>query len=1118
MLVPGCLLQDRYQIVRPIGQGGMGAVYQATDGRLGHTVAIKEILQRDSDLRAAFEREARLLAALRHPALPKVTDHFVEPTGQFLVMEFIPGEDLASLLLRQREPLAVEDVLRWADQLLDALTYLHSQTPPVIHRDIKPQNLKLNERGDVILLDFGLAKGAPGQSPAERSVAGYSLHYAAPEQLRGAPTDARSDLYALAATLYDLLSAVKPAHALKRLTTIAGGQADPLTRVDLLNPAVSPLLAEVIHQALALAPEARFADAAAMRVALHATGGDVTVVAAAAAPQRSLTPVHNLPAQLTSFVGREAEAATVQQLLQSTDVRLVTLTGPGGIGKTRLSLSVATRCLGAFPDGVYFVSLAPVREPHLVLPAIAQTLGVREAANTTVMEGLQAYLQDKTLLLVLDNFEQVVAAAPRVSELLTVAPHIKVLVTSREVLQLRGEQEFPVPTLALPPIKQLPPPEALAQVAAIKLFVQRAQAAKPSFVLNQANAAAVAEICKRLDGLPLALELAAASIKILSAQALLTRLTERFDLPHTGARDAPDRQRTLHASIQWSYDLLAEGERALFRRLAVFRGSFALEAAEVLCQRTGLGEIDVLTGVAALCDKSLVKPLETGEDEPRFTLLETLREFGLRQLAAAGEAEAVQESHADYYYQLVQEAGRQIWGANIAAAVHRLDMENDNLRAALNYSLNQAEGAARSLGLAGSLWRFWEIRGYIVEGRAWLDRALQQPTETPPPDRWLALHGAGNLALDQGEYEVANEHYRESLQRLQARLASLTEPAAIVRTQYNIANTLNNLGHAALMQSDFEQAAGFAAEALALHRQLIGTFNSKVGIGLTLETLAQIKLHQSHYREAEAFSREGLALYRDLGDERGIGWNLLILGTIARERGEYEQAAQRYQECLLLLEKLSNQADMPALYYHWGELARQQGADAQAEAHYQAGLTLAQALGSKKDIAMLLDGLSILACQRAHDEQATSLSEQSLALHREIGNRFGLSEALYNRGQIAYAQQDYAAAATYYTESLALKAQLGDQRGLVHSFKAFAALAMTPPSQPERAARLLGAAETLRRAIGISTMAASRQQDEMMIRTLQTDLGESAFARAWAAGAAMELTQAVAYARGEESL
>ncbi|RIK35326.1 MAG: hypothetical protein DCC55_30640 [Chloroflexi bacterium] len=1112
MLAPGALLQDRYQIVRPIGRGGVGAVYQAIDQRLGHAVAIKEILYSDPLLRAAFEREARLLAALRHPALPKVTDHFVEEAGQFLVMEFIPGEDLASLLLRQREPLAVDDVARWADQLLDVLTYLHSQNPPVIHRDIKPHNLKLNEQREVILLDFGLAKGAPGQTHSERSIAGYTLHYASPEQLRGEQTDPRSDLYALAAALYDLLSAVKPPDALRRLTATAAGQPDPLRPIDMLNPAVSSALATVIHQALALAPAARFADAAAMRLSLHAAiGGDTTQLVSPAAPVRSPFPTSNLPAQLTSFVGREAEVTTLEQLLLSEGLRLLTLTGAGGIGKTRLALELATRCQARFEDGVYFVSLALIRESHLVLPAIAQTLGVREAPNTTVLQSLQIHLQGKEMLLVLDNFEQVVAAAPLVSELLMAAPRLKVLVTSREVLQIQGEQEFPVPVLTLPDLKHLPSPEDLAQVAAVKLFIQRAQAVKPGFHLDNSNAAAIAEICKRLDGLPLAIELAAASIKVFSAPAILTRLAERFELPHTGLRNAPDRQRTLRASISWSYDLLAEDEKALFRRLAVFTGSFDLAAAEALCRGSERLEPFVLAGIASLIDKSLLKPLESTGSEPRFTMLETIREFGLRALAEEGEAEAVRDAHADYFFQLARKAQRHIWGADIAQWVNRLDLENDNLRTALNHYIAHQHGADRSLQLAGSLWRFWEIRGYIVEGRAWLERALERRAEAPPSNRWLPLHGAGNLAADQGDYEVARRHYTESLHLLQTLLPDLEDPAAIRSTQRGIANSLTNLGNIALLQSECEQAVVFTEEALAIHRQL----NNPIGMAITINNLAKIKLCQSHYAQAEALSTESLALYRTLGDERGIGWNLQRLGTIARDRGDHEQASSLYQKSMLLFKKLSDQADMAALLFDQGELARQQGKHEQAEAHYRAGLALAQELGSKKEIADLLDRLSIIACGSGRYARATTLSEQSIVLHREIGNRFGLSESLHNRGHIAYAQGHYAPAAHYYTESLQLKVQLGDQRGIADSFKALALLALTAQRKPLRATRLFAAGEKLRRTIGIGVPLSEQTRDEEALNALRATLGAETFAIAWAAGEAMELEEAVTYA-GEE--
>jgi tetratricopeptide (TPR) repeat protein len=558
---------------------------------------------------------------------------------------------------------------------------------------------------------------------------------------------------------------------------------------------------------------------------------------------------------------------------------------------------------------------------------------------------------------------------------------------------------------------------------------------------------------------------------------------------------------------------LADEEKAFFRRLAVFRGSFALEAAEVLCRESGLAETDVLATIAALVDKSLLNSFESSEFQSRFTMLETIREFGQKQLVERGEATRVWAAYAAYYGQLAQEAEAGVWGATIAAWMSQLDLEIDNLRAALAYYLAHAEGAERSLQLAGSLWRFWEMRGYILEGRTWLDQALQRREEASPSGRWLALLGAGNLAVDQGDYAIGRQHYLESLHLLQTILPSLEDAEAIMRTREGIANNLINIGHIAIFQSDFAQAVAYTEEALALHRQM----NNKVGMAISITNLAMIRLHQSQYDQAEQLSLESLALYQALGDERGIGWNLGWLGAIARERGDYARAAKLYKDCRLIYEKLSSQADLAPLYLDMGDLASQQGDDAQAEAHYQAGFTLAQALGGKKDLAMLLDRLSMIACQRRAYEQATTLSEQSLALHREIGNRFGLSESLHTLGRIAYAQQAYEIAAAHYTESLELKSQVGDQRGLVQLFKAFAALALTAQSQPERAARLLGAAEKLRRVIGIGAPPATRNEDETMIKVLRTSLGETAFAQAWVAGEAMELAQAIIYARGAES-
>ncbi|MGQ0605164.1 MAG: protein kinase domain-containing protein [Anaerolineales bacterium] len=1196
-LSAGALLQSRYRLDVELGRGGMGAVYRAHDLLLDRDVAVKVVggSQESAEGRAHLLREAQAAARLNHPNIVAVYDVGEAEATAFIVMELAEGRTLF-----EYKPESLTSTLTIARQICLALDHAH--THGIIHRDLKPENVILTPNGvagaavtaapvatatalTAKLTDFGLALDVSRLTPSSPLLVG-TVFYLAPEQALGEPVDGRADLYSLGVLLYELTTGVLPFTGDDPLAVITQHLHTPPAPPRVHNPDLPAPLDALIVQLLSKQPDDRPGSADEVRRVLEVLENlqrlDATqpmVVAAPSPPSQS-----NLPLQLTSFIGREREIAEVQRLLAET--RLLMLSGSAGTGKTRLALRAAANVLDAFPDGVWLIELASQSNPALLPQSVASVMGVREEPGFPLTKTLAEALHHKTVLLILDNCEHLIDACARLAEvLLRACPNLKLLATSREALGIPGELAFRVPSLSIPDLSR-PTLAALKQSESGQLFVERALAVKPDFALTEANATVVAQICQRLDGVALALELAAARVKTLTVEQIAARLDDRFRLLTGGSRTALPRQQTLRAMIDWSWELLSEPERVLLRRLAVFWGGWTLEAAEKVASDKVTSEtasvtrplspdavLDLLTH---LVDKSLVL-VEEEEGEARYGLLETIRQYAGQRLLEAGEAEVrqVRSRHLAFFADWAEAAEPALRGLDQLVWLARLELEHDNLRAALKWSLSP-EAIETGVRLAGSLARFWYLHGYWSEGREWLENVLSQlgrgaalsnlaqrakakalygrawlldESGADIPlyeeslqlcrelgDEWGAafcLRGIAAAHINLGSHELAGPHLNESL----ALFEKLEEAWGIGLANFNLGWLKYGRGNSAQAEAHWEAALKYFRRS-----------GDRWGIAVAVSTLGFLARLHGDYHRAAASSEESLQLFRVLGDKAGMATSLGRLGQIALRWGDYQQAIALIQNGLLLRRERGDTNGMAFAFSLLGLAAGYQGDFTRAIAWLEEGLALRVDLDWSSDSIYTLDYLALVHYWQGHFDPAMLRWQEALDLHRKLADHTGLGLALNGLGMVALSRNNFAQAREQLEESLRLFRATNEYRYVAIGLNSLGRLAGAQgereraraffkeslalrkdagerhgiaecleglagvAGQPLHAARLFCAAEALRAAIGAPIPPVESEEHERAVAAVRAALGEGAFATAWAEGRAMMIDQAIQFA------
>jgi predicted ATPase/tRNA A-37 threonylcarbamoyl transferase component Bud32/Tfp pilus assembly protein PilF len=1008
---------SHYKILEKLGGGAAGVVYKGQDTKLKRPVALKFLpaeLTQDPDSKGRFLREARAASALDHTNICGVHEIDETEDGQiFMVLSYYEGETLKRKI--RRGALQPDQAIDIGVQLARGLAKAHAKG--IIHRDIKPANIMITNEGVVKILDFGLAKLQGQTEPTTAGTIVGTLAYMSPEQARGEEVDQRSDIWSLGVVFYEMLTGQLPFRSEDEggmVYSILNRDAQPITAV---RKGVPAGLQRIVSRAMAKRPEERYQRAGEVVVDLKTFKGisetetTMSIPIAEAYPKPS-----NLPLRLTSFVGRDRQMSDIKQLLGEN--RLVTLTGAAGCGKTRLALEATWDLLEDWPDGVWLVELAPLADPSLVPQTVAVTLGLKEEANRALTQTLVDYLKDRILLLVIDNCEHLISAcATLIEELLRACPKLRILATSREGLGITGEVIYHLLPLVVPGAEAQLPLKELSQIEAVRLFVERAGAVHTGFSLTEENAPAVVQICRRLDGIPLALELGAARVSVLPVEEIAKRLDDRFGLLTAGRKTGLPHHQTLRALIDWGYDQLSGDERKLFCRLSVFAGGWTLQSAETVCRWQGIDKGGFIDLHSRLVAKSLVEmESESAKQakEVRYRMLATVQEYARNRLEQEEGDVDVRRRHEDYFLALAREAERHLTGPAQAEWVARLEAEHENLRATIDGYLGSSPNAQLALEMAGGLGRYWFMRGRWSEGRALLSEILARP--------------------DAGE-------------RTSARATALDWTTWL-----------------AYWQGDFEKAL--------------------------------------------ALGQESLSIWKDVGDASGLAQTLNNLGAVTQELGDYAKSRQYHEKSLAFRRQIGDRRAIAVSLHNLGELCLRQGDYAQARAVYQESLRLFREVGHLMGVADSLSSLAVVAEHDGELDQARAYHEEALKNRRDRKDPMGTSESLHSLGELAARQGQSDQARSYYAQSLAIRQKLGDRMHVADSLEALGILVVASEDLAY-AARLLGAASSLREKINAPPSPAKQEKLDKAISTTRSAMGESSFTKEWDQGRAMSMEQAV---------